>query len=323
MSKLDRLQEAARALAQESVPGAADARLHGRLTEPRRKRIPFAIGLSLVSAAAVAVVFVMWPRDEGFAVREGCVGAAVEGASVTAGSSACEIEIARATIALSQGTHVKRTPTGVQVTHGRARFSVAPRKASEPSFEVRVSQGVIRVIGTRFTVDEKGSTGHVQLEEGRITFTREGGSVVAMRAGEGLDWPVAEPVPPGTPDIPAPPARPPSIQPPVAPEPPVTREAPKAPPRVAPKAAEDDLFERLESLRTQARYQEAVTMLREALAGNHRAKVKRRLSYELGSLLTHQLRDHDAACAHWATHVKAYPDDEGARSARLALACGD
>lgn len=316
MSKLERLQSAARELAQESLPAGADARLHGRLAEPRPRRAPLAAGVAFASVAAMAAVLALWPRGapETFTAGDRCVGGKVDGASLTAGSSACEIDVDRATIALSQGTRVVRTATGVGVTHGRARFSVAPRRAGEPPFEVRVSQGVIRVIGTRFTVDEQGKTGRVQLEEGRITFTREGGTVVTLSAGEALDWPAAEPVPPGTPNVPAPPPSPPPSLPSPSPEP-----APKASPRVAPT----EVFERLESLRTQGRYREAVTMLRGALAGDHPAKVKRRLSYELGSLLTYQLRDVEAACVHWARHSATYPDDEGAGEARRALACKD
>jgi transmembrane sensor len=52
--------------------------------------------------------------------------------------------------------------------------------------------------------------------------------------------------------------------------------------------------------------------------------MRERLSFELGSLLTHQLHDARRACAHWAWHERSFRGgiyrDEVARS-RDALKC--
>jgi transmembrane sensor len=58
-------------------------------------------------------------------------------------------------------------------------------------------------------------------------------------------------------------------------------------------------------LRSRREYEAAARQLRQALRTQPPA-TRERLSFELGSLLTYQLRDARRACAHWAWHRGQY-----------------
>lgn len=89
---------------------------------------------------------------------------------------------------LSPGAAVERTAQGARVRAGRVRFKVRPRR-DEPAFEVAVSEGDIRVIGTVFHVEEHAGRGSVHVSEGVIEFTWHDGTRERVAAGQTLHWP--------------------------------------------------------------------------------------------------------------------------------------
>jgi hypothetical protein len=66
----------------------------------------------------------------------------------------------------------------------------------------------------------------------------------------------------------------------------------------------ESVMDRLLQLKSQRRFGEAVTLLRQALAGGGLGPVQReRLSYELGLALE---ASGQRACAHWKSHVASF-----------------
>jgi hypothetical protein len=64
------------------------------------------------------------------------------------------------------------------------------------------------------------------------------------------------------------------------------------------------VLEEVERLRTQGRYRAAVQKLRLSLPLFSQEAAQERLHYELGSLLSHYLKD--KACRHWRRHQHIY-----------------
>jgi transmembrane sensor len=86
------------------------------------------------------------------------------------------------------------------------------------------------------------------------------------------------------------------------------------------------IVDQVADLRAQRQYQAAVTLLRDALRQRWDRRTREVLSYELGTILSTQLPDETAACAHWATHRKQFPSGRYARAidrAEHRLTCDD
>ena len=199
---------------------------------------------------------------------------------------------------------------GVRVERGRVEVGVDKRRAGTPPARIFVSHGIIAVMGTHFTIEQREDAGSVVLHDGAITFTRTDGSALSVRPGETVAWPLPAPEPVR---LPAPQA--------VAP----VRPRPPASVRPAPERFDlDQLLERVASLRSRGRYEEGVEQLASALSHEPSTATKERLSFELGSLLTYQVRDAKRACAHWAAHRRTYERgryDAEVRTATQHLSC--
>lgn len=188
---------------------------------------------------------------------------------------------------------------------------------------VLVSHGAIEIMGTAFTVVQEPAGGRVALREGSIRFQAADGRVVSLRPGEVLAWPLPPPAPLASP-TPAAPAPPPALVPrsPAA-RPPAAFAAPAAAATLPPPAADLALLDRIDELRSRRQFESAARALRRAIPVQPEP-MRERLSFELGSLLTHQIGDARRACAHWARHDLRYPDgryrNEVAR-ARRGLGC--
>jgi transmembrane sensor len=73
----------------------------------------------------------------------------------------------------------------VELTGGEARFEVTP-EASKP-FQVNTRAGLVKVIGTIFTVSDRGDRVRVEVEEGRVRFLGRGkNNSVDVTRGERL-----------------------------------------------------------------------------------------------------------------------------------------
>jgi len=303
---------------EQGMPPAVRARLWSRLRDARAPkpawhRRPVSWGLAASAAALALVVFLMRtppPRALGglevarasadLMAREDAAGVVIEG------GEAALLDSTRGITLRNQGPLVvRREPTGVRLVRGRAEFSVAHRQRGAPPAVVLVSGGAIEVMGTRFTVDEQGRGGTVTLHEGAIAFRRPGGEVVPVEVGQTLAWPVPEPVAePAQPVLrePAPAVSGPS-QPLVTPSPKVA--SPRVPATSARAPSAEEVLRELEVLRGRHEFEQAARYLEEAMRRQPVA-TRERLSFELGSLLTYQLKDARRACAHWALHERQF-----------------
>lgn len=319
---------------EQGMPPAVRARLWSRLRDSREPkpawhRRPVYWGLAASAAALALMVFFMRApsaralgglevaqASADLMAREDAAGVVIQG------GEAALMDASRGITLRNQGPLVvRREPSGVRLVRGRAEFSVNHRQPGAPPAVVLVSGGAIEVMGTRFTVEERGGEGTVTLHEGAIAFRGLGGGVVPVRLGQTLAWPVVEPIlRDPAPREPAPPEseRP---QPLATPSP---KGAPtRAPsPRVRAPSAEEVLQE-LEVLRGRHEFEQAARFLEEAMRKQPVA-TRERLSFELGSLLTYQLKDARRACPHWARHEQQFQRGhyaEAVQRARGSLAC--
>lgn len=209
-----------------------------------------------------------------------------------------------------RGAVLRREEAGLRVVEGVARFDVQTRAAGEAEVVVLVSHGRIEVLGTQFTVVQREDGGEVTLHEGRIRFRAEDGREAVLMPGESLRWPLpqlAEVVPEAPAAAPVPVA--PEQQPEQQPEPravPQRRAPVRAPEQRAgtpqPGVDVEALISELEVLRRQGKFEDAASRLQATLRRDLPSGTAERLSYELGSILTWQLRDAARGCEVWADH---------------------
>jgi hypothetical protein len=236
---------------------------------------------------------------------------------------------------LQASTRVGRTAHGARVMHGSANFAVTPRKG-EP-YEVDVSHGVIRVVGTRFAVDQGATAGSIEVTQGRVIFVCSAGRSVELHAGERLAWPCVTPAEVAPADGSAG-----GLVPKTQPE----RSAPaKARVRRGPSAGaqpneirsgvspvndtglEPDvvpLLERIAELRSRHLPEEAVATIASALNKPWQPATRERLSFERAVILTDLVGDRPRACAAWDAHTREFGLSHYAReiaSARQRAGC--
>ncbi len=316
--------------AQRSLPAAAerrilaeiDAHASGRRRDLRR----WPVALTSAAAGALAVAALFWLRSpgdgehkreprvarpdpgSGFAVQsETCSTARLEGAIQLDGF--CRVRLAALGVVLTtrSGTRVAKTPDGVRVVRGNAEFEVAPVAPGHPPFRVLVDGGAIEVMGTRFIVDQRDGSGHVDLLDGKIRFVHPDGSVTNIQPGARFGWLPAASVAPAV----APADEPLAAAPPPAPKPAIRRDPPRPDP--APT------IERIRALRAERRYREAASLIEQLETQRWDARTGEILSYEHGDILEH-LGDPSAACKHWRTHLARFPRGDYRNAAERALA---
>jgi len=329
----------------DGIRQAIWARLERDVTrDGRTRRSVRAAGLSFAGVAAALALGVAVVSLRAPAARLGELQVLRRTEDLVARESAGLVEIERGTAVLSDPVNgttmenagpvaLRREGGGVRIVRGRVDVTVAHRAAGAPPAIVFVSHGAIEVMGTAFTIVQGASSGRVILREGHIQFRGNAGTPIRLRPGEELVWPVPvaststspaepaaasnEPTPPreAAPGAGGPGARPPSG---AAPGPVRAARRPAAGARSL-----DELLEHVEELRSRHQFNTAARELRAAIPSQP-APLRERLSFELGSLLTHQIGDARRACAQWRWHERLFPGgiyrDEVAR-ARRALAC--
>lgn len=288
----------------EGLPARVEVRLSERLAPaPRFQFRPLVLAAVMLVLVTAGVVLWRSPVATlgGFVTRDASAGFEAlvredERVVVAQGEVTLVDDVQGATLKLATGAEVKRLQAGAEVFSGAVRFEVEHR-ATAP-YSVRVSGGVIEVVGTRFTVTQRGTSGEVHLEQGVIRFSATDGRVLTLAPGESATWPPRPvPVPVVVPTLPAPaPPRP--LAPPPRPL------APVPPAAVFPVEA---VFGEVASLRSRGQFEEAVTVLSAALTHDIPAATRERLSFELGSILSHQLHDGPRACAQWTRQLAEYP----------------
>lgn len=304
MKAREALREADQAFQQTPLPPAALARLRRRVFDgPSRapRLVLAAAALVLVAGAAL----VLWPR--GTDVEDVRLGATQRFAH------------ARFEIVASTDAVIHRDHDALTLLSGDVEVSVA--KHPEP-VRLRVSHGDIVVVGTKFTLRQRAQGGDVTLHEGAIHFvSAEGTHVVAV--GETFAWP-PPPAPPAEAALPRPepvPQPEPAPQPAPEPRPLLKRSRPsaaRAEPAVIRETDAAWLLSEVETCRSRGEYAEAVRLLDKGLAGLVSPATRERFSFELGSILTWQLSD-ARACAHWASHLGAFPAGRYAREVERAM----
>lgn len=186
---------------------------------------------------------------------------------------------------------IVRARDGLRLLDGRIELAVEHVRAGEPRVRVEVDAGAIEVLGTRFSVVQDGTDGHVDLLDGAIVFVDREGTEHAVRPGQRLTWASGHVV------VPAP-----------------TR-GPKPSTARASSLDLDATLDEVAALRRAGRYREAIGVLRDARREHGDGRGAEILSFEEGTLREH---DDDAAamCAFWRGHLGRFPDGDYAAAVR-------
>jgi transmembrane sensor len=225
--------------------------------------------------------------------------------SVSAGQGVLRDESLDCTMELVAPARLRRLSDGVELAAGTLTLDVNHDRPRASPFRVRVSHGDLEVLGTRFTVTQRHDGGEVTLHRGSIRFRDAAGQTRVLSPGQRLSWPL--------------PAELRAERPVVAPAPQPKRAREKTAPKPLEAPAKFDaeaLLERIAVLRSRGQYEEAVTALASAL----QTRADERLSFELGAILTRQLRDATRACEHWSAHRARFERGRYEREISLARA---
>ncbi|MBX5482089.1 MAG: FecR domain-containing protein, partial [Myxococcaceae bacterium] len=231
------LKEAERARETRTLPPDAERRIRARVEaafERRRRFVlpTWTLGLATAVAAVALVVYVIArpargpAAVNGFVAEQGAAGELLraQGDAVIATAPVQVVDPrSRIHVIADLGAALKREPQGVRVMSGTVEVSVDKRHAGEPPARVFVSDGLIEILGTRFTISQGAHGGQVTLHEGSIRFRATDGRERMLRPGETLSWPLPPKVAtaPSTPaPLPVPGGDRNVAEPPVAPTPP-------------------------------------------------------------------------------------------------------
>lgn len=312
------LKEAGRAIDALPAGDGVRDRVHQRVLASGRARATRArvlrTAVPLVGLALVAAFFFWRPTPApspriagGFTVVEASADLSSTEATdgtigISQGSGTLVDAPTGSRFAVSSGARLGRRPSGVQIFAGTVEVQVAPQPPGSP-VRIQVSGGFIDVLGTRFTVVQKLDSGQVTLHDGHIRFV-DGEESVDLIAGQTLNWP--RPAAPAKPD-----------------EDPLP--SPVLPVRKVPQESRE-VFERVGALRVRGQFAEAVAELEAALRRPAPQQTRERLSFELGSILSYQLKTVSKGCAHWKAHRRTFRGAGYAaeiEQARKQLGCAD
>jgi transmembrane sensor len=335
------------ALAEERARSARlPGELYGRVVEKletraeRRSRRSLALALS-VCTAVVLVVGLWWGTFDrtidGFEVRTSSADFRQEhdgasGLRVVQGAATFFVRELACEIGVVEGAHLRRDDSAVRVLAGSVTFGVQPRHLTP--LRVLVSDGAIEVVGTRFTVTQRGDGGTVSVETGVVRFVDRDGKATLVRAGERLTWPFVAKTSPSPPVQPAPTAPTAPVEPERSIAPPTsvrsaTRRT-KSSPRIdrllkqAP-ARQRQLLEEIEGLMIRHADAQLVATLEQALGTDLGEPLREQLSFELCDALARKGSDTGRACAHLNQHLARYPHGEFTAElerTRALLGCG-
>lgn len=286
------------------LPADARARFAARQIRRRRSRrwsVVLAWSTAIASCAIAVAVVLHTPSDD-FRVAEGTMvwSREADEIRISDGEGTFEIPARRVRITVRGPTRLSRSNGELRVIAGRAALAVEPRRPGEATVRVLVSHGAIDVVGTRFEITQSDASGAVRLDEGSIRFTDDDGTVTLLQPGQTLTWSPS----PRTPPKHTPLER--TVVPP-APEPAAPREKAPKTARVTDQELQARLAE-IDRLRLQQRYASLAKAIAALLPDVHDSSLRESLSYELGDVLTHRQSEPRRACAHWADHLRRYPN---------------
>lgn len=275
--------------------------------------------LACTAAAMAALFFIRIPsRDNaptptaprsiaGLTITEGEF--RQEGDRIRCLSTVCKLQGEAVELTLNQLSLMGRRQEHFEAVEGQFIFQVQRRPSPlrvyvfSSGVSSGVSTGIIEVLGTRFRIWQRKDRGRVSLDAGRIRYT-EGGIKHELSPGQSLAWPLNVTRSASRPSTEA--------------ERPVSKRGsklpakglPRPPVRPQPKAlsAQDteSLLQRVERLRSQARFSSAINLIRKNLPLISNPVDAERFSYELGALLADHGPDPQKACAHFAKHLRRF-----------------
>jgi transmembrane sensor len=314
------LREAERAREDASLSPFAERRIAraaegGKRAAPTRWFLPLGVGAALAAASVALVVWVAGPKPLS---TQPAVAFAEDGTATfeRADAPLRDGEL-RVTVSGQVGAKIARAGAALRMVEGTAEFDVEKRREGEPPFTVFVSHGQIQVLGTRFTLVQRADGGEATLHEGLIRFVAEDGRTVDLSPGMRVTWPLERIS--VAPEVRLAPAELPAS----APVGDVQRGERVEAPRPRPFDVES-FIDDLNVLRRRGQFAEAAARLEKALVRPLPADTRERLSYELGAILTSQIRDTSRACAVWKRHRDAHPSGRYATEvarAEAALGC--
>ncbi|MCA9707913.1 MAG: FecR domain-containing protein, partial [Myxococcales bacterium] len=203
-----RLRELDEVLAERGMPPAARARVEVRLRQEAQRRaaltgfrlrwlpaLTFAAGAALVLMVVGLRVFQGTASPEAVASRvlgiftvqgEGCRYHEEVGDTVLDGT--CRLVAPSMAVHTWERARLRDDEGTVELREGTAMFDVTEVEAGQPPTRIRVSHGIIEVLGTRFTIEQGPRGGHVDLFEGRIRFIGLDGSSTEIAPGQRYTW---------------------------------------------------------------------------------------------------------------------------------------
>jgi transmembrane sensor len=305
---------------QQGMPPAARSSVRSRLSVTLAPRSANRVPLRMLAAAAVTglvafAVWGLWPKRQlgqlelVHASADLKSGQQAGGAEIKAGVATLFDKRSGISLRNAGPLAFRREAEGLRILRGTAELEVRHRPRGTAPAVVLVSGGAIEVMGTRFTLTQGEIGGTVTLQEGAIRFRPHRGPEVNLRPRQTLTWP-APPAPPSLPAVagtPLPPTDTRGAAPPL----------PSAPRR--PVLTMEELLQEVDVLRSRRQYEAAARQLRQALRTQPPAS-RERLSFELGSLLTYQLRDARRACAQWTWHRGQYASGRYQAEVQRAMA---
>lgn len=206
----------------------------------------------------------------------------------------------------------------LRLKRGEVRVEVERDLRRALPVTIKVSGGRIEVLGTAFTIEERGQAGSVTLHHGKIRFTHNNGQQQIMAPGQTLRW---EQLTAQRPEAPAPKTdeQPAEIPSPTIAQPAEVDEQP-APSKPKLKPAPPEALAKIAQLRRAKDYDGALSGLLKLYKAPLEPKSAEIISYEIGDILTHQLKDNTRACAHWKKHIKRHASGPHLRAAKAAKA---
>lgn len=193
----------------------------------------------------------------------------------------------------------------VTVLDGWLVFDVERVQEGAPSVRVGVAGGMIEVLGTRFSVYQERTRGHVELVEGRIRMLEHSGVASTLSPGDRFTWHSV-----ASAELQTAVERLPSA---AAPDGQVTSR-----PRTPRRASEP--IREIAALRAEGRYLEALDLARRWASDSRSARTREVLHYEAGTLIEGPMGDASAACRHWREHLARYPKGRYTEQVALRLA---
>lgn len=232
-----------------------------------------------------------------------CVQFGDAGAVALRGACAWQLTSPAMTVASFGDSSMRLADGMLTVVDGWLVFDVE-RVEVGPPVRVGVAGGVVEVLGTRFSVYQDETRGHVELVEGRIRMLGDAGADATLQPGDRFTWHAT---------------RPGELQ--TAAERASAHAASEAPARrVRESKGVNEPIREIAALRAEGRFLEALDLARRWAKESRSARTREVLHYEAGTLIEGPMGDASAACRHWREHLARYPKGRYTEQVALRLA---